>query len=153
MSFGDWKLEKAVQALIDEAQALADRLALAKPHVIESYAAFAQVWAVTYLETAQDLAAIAGWKPTDVKRFIAGSQTKIAALRKDRNYDSSDGLAVWLHTARAVLEPRVAAPVDQIWRILQQPSANAEAMMLDLLQDAGLATGNAQIVPKQHRGL
>lgn len=136
--FNDWKQEKTTMALVDEAQALADRLAESKPHVVDSYAATAQVWAATYLATGQTLHELKDWPPTAVKQFVSSAQTQIAALRKKREYDSSDGLAVWLHTARAVAEPRIAPAVQQIWQHLLATGPNAQAMAADLLQDAGL---------------
>ena len=48
--FKNWQQEKATAALIDEAQALADKLASAKPHILDSQSAFAQFWAASYLE-------------------------------------------------------------------------------------------------------
>jgi hypothetical protein len=145
--FKNWQLEKAVQALIDEAEAMADRLGSAKPHVAESYGAAAQFWAVTYLNDGQDLRTIGAWKQTEVKRFIGVSQTKIAALRKKRDYVSSDGLAVWLHTARAVVEVRVRPPVIEIWRLLTVTENNSEAMANELLLDAGLPPGVGRSLP------
>lgn len=146
--FKSWQLEKAVQAVIDEAQGMVDRLASAKPHVVESYAAYAQLWAVTLLGEGLDLRDLAGWKPAEVKRFITGTQTRIAALRKKREYDSSDGLAVWLHTARSVTEPRIAPAVGEIWRLLQDTGVNVDAMITDLLQDAGLPLEHPRMSPK-----
>jgi hypothetical protein len=147
--FKNWQLEKAVQALIDEAQAVADRLGSGKAHVIESYAAYAQVWAVTFHVAGQDVQDLAAWKPAEVKRFISATQTKIAALRKQRLYDSSDGLAVWLHTARAVSEPRIEPAVAEIWRLLQSGGSNAVSMTEDLLDDAGLPKEHKQFAPKR----
>ena len=66
--------------------------------------------------------------------------TKIAALRKQRAYDSSDGLAVWLHTARAVTEPQIAPSVRNIWQRLCAAGPNAASMAEDLVQEAGLET-------------
>jgi hypothetical protein len=149
VSFGDWKLEKSVQALIDEAQAMADRLESGKAHVIESYASFAQVWAVTFYGDGQDLRGMAGWSAVELKRFITTIQSKIAALRKQRLYDSSDGLAVWLHTARAVSQPRIVPAVGEIWRLLQSGGSNATAMTEDILQDAGLPTDHPPFIPPQ----
>ena len=114
--FSNWQHEKAKLALIDEAQAMADKLASAKRHVLDSHAAYAQVWAVTYSAQGMDLYDLAQWKPAALTRFTAATLTKIAALRKQRAYDSSDGLAIWLHTARAVTEPRLAQAVREIWR-------------------------------------
>ena len=39
--FDTWKKEKATAALVDEAQALADKLSQAKPHIVDSHAAAA----------------------------------------------------------------------------------------------------------------
>ena len=136
--FNAWKQEKATAALVDEAQALADKLAAAKPHIVDSFAATAQFWAVFHLAAGQDLHELSDWAPQAVTRFTTATQTKIAALRKKRDYDSSDGLAVWLHTARAVTEPRVAPPVARIWQQLMAAGPNVDAMVQDLLQDAGL---------------
>ena len=58
--FSTWKQEKAIAALVDEAQALADKLAGAKPHFVDAYAAWAQLWAVQHLAEGQDLAAMLG---------------------------------------------------------------------------------------------
>lgn len=147
MGFGDWKLEKAVQGLIDEAQGLADKLDAMKPHVTDGLAAAAAFWAVSYQETGQDLHQIGTWKPADLRRFISGTNSKIAALRKQRLYDSSDGLAVWLHTARAVTEPRVAPAAKSIWFKLSQAGPNADSWLADLLQDAGLNSDQSRRVP------
>lgn len=136
--FHAWKQEKATAALVDEAQALAEKLADTKAHIVDSYGAHARVWAVSALQDGKDLHALALWPAAAVARFISATQTKIAALRKARDYDSSDGLAVWLHTARAVKEPRIAPAVRQIWRHLLAAGPNCDAMALDLLQDAGL---------------
>ena len=151
--FNDWKQEKATAALVDEAQALADRLASAKPHIVDSYAATAQVWAATYFAAGQTLHDLTDWPPTAVKRFVSSAQTQIAALRKKREYDSSDGLAVWLHTARAVGEPRIAPAVQQIWQHLLATGPNAEAMTADLLQDAGLPLDVPHRCPKGFGGV
>lgn len=145
--FSNWKQEKATTTLIDEAQALADKLAAAKPHVRDSYAAAAHFWAAFHLANGLDLHDLANWKSAAVVRFAAASATKIAALRKQRAYDSSDGLAVWLHTARAVTEPRIAPAVRAIWQQLSQAGSNAEAMAEDLLQDAGLQMERNRHVP------
>lgn len=148
MSFGDWKLEKGVLALISGAQDVADRLASAKPHVVDSYAAYAQFWAVVHLNGGHDLREVAAWKPVEVKRFVAASQAKIEILRKARDYDSSDGLAVWLHTARAVFEPRIRPAAAQIWRLLTAQSANIDAMVADMLADADLPRDHPRLLPK-----
>lgn len=146
--FGTWKVEKAIIALVDEAQALADKLAGAKPHFVEAYAAWAQVWAVAYLAEGQDLRDLANWKPEAAARFAKQAATKIAALRKARDYERSDGLTIWMHTARAVSEPRVLPPVREIWQRLGRAGPNAASMAEDFLQEAGLSTGGAWVVPK-----
>lgn len=146
--FSTWKQEKATQALIDEAQALADRLAQAKPHFVESQSAAARFWAAQHLADGQNLYDIAAWPPATVVRFAKSAQTRIAAMRKQRDYDSSDGLAVWLHTARAVTEPRIAPPVRDIWQFLLNAGQNADAMAQDLLQDAGLPSDATRATPK-----
>ena len=146
--FSTWKQEKATSALVDEAQALADKLAGAKPHFVESHAAAAQFWAARCLADGQDLHALIDWKAAVVTRFAATTQTRIAALRKQRAYDSSDGLAVWLHTARAVTEPRIAPPVRDIWQHILNAGPNGASMALDLLQDAGLPVDARVRAPK-----
>ena len=149
--FSNWKQEKATSTLIDEAQALSDKLASAKPHFLDSHAAAAQFWAASHLSNGLNLHELVDWKPADVARFAAAAGTKIAALRKQREYASSDGLAVWLHTARAVTEPRIAPAVRDIWRQLSQAGLNADAMAEDLLQDAGLQMDHSRRVPKGFR--
>ena len=148
--FGGWQKEKAVKALIDEAQAIADRLASAKPHAREMHAAAVQFWAVSCLGEGQDLAALASWKPAAVAQFIRSAQTRIAALRKARDYTSSDGLAVWLHVARSLSEPRLTPPLREIWAHLAATGQNVEAMLADLLLDAGLppAAGPRRMPPQ-----
>ncbi|NEX48323.1 hypothetical protein [Pseudotabrizicola algicola] len=146
--FGKWQKEKAVQALVDEAQAVADRLAGGKPHAVEQHAAAAQFWAQVHLAEGVDLTSLASWKAAEVTRFVRGAQTRIAALRKARDYVSSDGLAVWLHTARAVAEPRIAPPVREIWAHLSAAGQNVEAMLADLLEDAGMAAAAGRLVPE-----
>lgn len=146
--FKSWQQEKATTALIDEAQAVCDRLQSAKSHIVEARAAAAQFWAVSYHAQGQDLQTIATWTPPEVKRFITAAQTKIAALRKQRHYDSSDGLAVWLHTARAVTEPRIMPAVLEIWHILNAADSNADDMANDMLQDASLPPGDHRITPQ-----
>lgn len=149
--FSNWKQEKATSTLIDEAQALSDKLASAKPHFLDSHAAAAQFWAASHLSNGLNLHELVDWKPADVARFAAAAGTKIAALRKQREYASSDGLAIWLHTARAVTEPRIAPAVRDIWRQLSQAGLNADAMAEDLLQDAGLQMDHSRRVPKGFR--
>ena len=137
--FSAWKQEKATMSLVDEAQALCDKLATAKPHFVESYAAAAQFWAATYFADGQNLHELTLWKPAAIARFVTMTQTRIAALRKKRDYDSSDGLVIWLHTARAVIEPRIAPAVREIWQHILNAGPNADAMAQDQMQDAGLA--------------
>lgn len=146
--FDAWKKEKAIVALVDEAQALSDKLAQAKPHIVDSYAATAWYWAASYLAAGHDLQDLANWPPAAVARFATSAQTKITALRKQREYDSSDGLAIWLHTARAVTEPRIAPAVREIWQQLLAAGPNADAMAQDLLQDAGLPLGQGRPIPR-----
>ena len=145
--FSTWKQEKATASLIDEAQAVADKLAEAKPHIVESYAAAAQFWAASYLVAGQNLHELSLWTPATVARFITTAQTKIAVLRKKREYDSSDGLVIWLHTARAVTEPRIAPAVREIWHHVMAAGQNADAMAHDLLQDAGLPVDQMRRIP------
>jgi len=145
--FSTWKQEKAVASLVDEAQALFDKLATAKPHVLESHAAAAQFWSASYLADGQNLHELTGWKPAAVARFVLTAQTRIAALRKKREYDSSDGLAIWLHTARAVTEPRIAQVVRDIWQLILNAGPNADAMAQDQMQDAGIPVPNSRQAP------
>jgi hypothetical protein len=146
--FSNWQKEKAVEALVDEAQALSDKLAETKLHILDSHAAAAQFWAAVYLSEGVDLEDLMNWKPAAVARFVSATQTKIAALRKKREYDSSDGLAIWLHTARAVTQPRVAPPVRAIWQRLSEAGPNAQPMAVDLMQEAGLPASQRRFVPK-----
>lgn len=150
--FSAWKQEKAAKALIEEAQALSDRLAEAKPHVVERYAAAARFWAAQYLSDGQDLHELTGWKHNDVARFASDAQARIASLRKKREYDSSDGLAVWLHTARAVTEPRVAPAVREIWQHLLDAGPNADSMAHDLMQEADLQSDKGRRAPRGFAG-
>lgn len=145
--FSAWKQEKSTAALVDEAQDLADKLAGAKPHFVEAQAAAARFWAASYLKDGQDLYALASWKPAAVTRFTSATQTRIAVLRKARDYDSSDGLAIWLHTARSVTEPRIAPAVREIWQHLMQAGQNADGMALDLITEAGLPPDDGRRVP------
>lgn len=145
--FSNWKAEKAIAALVDEAQALADKLAGAKPHFVDAYAAEALVWVVVSRADGVDLADLINWKPAAATRFAKSAEARIAALRKAREYSKSDGLAVWLHTARAVTEPRIAPAVRSIWRLLSLAGPNADAMAEDLLQDAGLPVECRRSVP------
>ncbi|MBC2834667.1 hypothetical protein [Paragemmobacter straminiformis] len=146
--FSAWKQEKATAALVEDAQAMADRLSSAKPHVRDSYAATARFWELSYLAEGHALHDLSAWKPAAVARFVTSAQGKIAALRKARDYDSSDGLAVWLHTARAVTEPRIAPAVRDIWQALLAAGPNAASMTADLLADAGLTGDPARSIPK-----
>jgi hypothetical protein len=146
--FSTWKIEKATTALIDEAQALSDRLETAKPHVRDSYAATAQFWAALYLAEAVVLVDLQAWPPAAITRFVKTTAAKVAALRKARDYARSDGLAVWLHTARAVAEPRIAPAVRDIWRQLAGAGPNAAAMTEDMLQEAGLPPGHSSRIPQ-----
>lgn len=146
--FSTWKQEKATASLVDEAQTLSDKLAEARPHVVDSHAAAVRLWAASYLAVGQNLHELTAWTPAAVTRFISAAQTKIAALRKKREYDSSDGLAIWLHTARAVTEPRIAPAVRAIWKQLLAAGPNADAMAHDLLQDAGLPVDQGRLIPK-----
>ncbi len=146
--FSTWKQEKAVQTVVDEAQALADKLADTKPHFVESQAAAARFWAGFYLASGQNLQAMTDWPPAAIVKFASTTQTKIAALRKKREYDTSDGLAVWLHTARAVTEPRIAPAVREIWASLMKAGPNADAMAHDKLLEAGLPLDQGRQIPK-----
>lgn len=146
--FSNWKQEKAITARIDAAQAMADRLDSAKPHIRDGYAAAAWFWAGHHLAKEQDLYTLAAWKPADAARFITTTETRIAALRKQRAYDSSDGLTVWLHTALAVTEPRIVPAVRDIWQVLAGTGPDADAMAADLLRDAGLPPGVNRRVPQ-----
>jgi hypothetical protein len=147
MTFSTWKQEKATAALVEEAQALAEKLAAAKPHHVESYAAAARFWAASYLSEGKDLYELSHWKADAVSRFAATAQARVAALRKKREYDSSDGLAIWLHTARAVTETRVAPAVRDIWQHLMEAGPNADSMAQELIQDAGLPADMGRRVP------
>lgn len=145
--FNAWKQEKATAALVEEARALAEKLSGAKPHILDSHAAAAQFWAASYLATGQDLFNLNDWTPAIAARFAAAVQARIAILRKKREYDSSDGLAIWLHTARAVTEPRVAPAARDIWQQILKAGPNAESMAQDLLHDAGLPVDEVRRVP------
>lgn len=136
--FSAWKAEKAKAALVDEAQALADRLETAKPHILDGYAAAAWFWDVAYLAKGTDLHSLDTWQSPAVDRFISAAQTRITSLRKTRDYDSSDGLSIWLHTARAVAEPRIAPAVRAIWQSLAAAGPNAAPLAADLIAQAGL---------------
>lgn len=149
--FNAWKQEKATLALIDEAQALSNKLAERKPHILDSHAATAAFWEASYHADGQNLHNLIDWPTKAVERFISNTQTKIAALRKEREYDSSDGLTVWLHTARAVSEPRIAPHVRDIWRQIVDAGPNVETMTHDLLHDAGLRVDGEHGAPKGFR--
>jgi len=136
--FNAWKVEKAVVALIDEAQAMADKLAAAKPHVRDGHAAAVFFWDASYRADGKMLHDITSWPPAAVARFVSTAQTKIAALRKARDYERSDGLAIWLHTARAVTEPRIAPAVFEIWELILSSGQNADAIAADMMAEAGL---------------
>jgi hypothetical protein len=136
--FSVWQQEKATAALVGDAQAVADRLASAKSHVVDGCAATAWFWAASLQAEGQDPYAMASWPPAAVARFVTATQTRIAALRKARDYDLSDGLAVWLHTARAVNEPRITRPVQDIWQMILGAGPNADTMATDLMAEAGL---------------
>lgn len=136
--FSAWQQEKATEALVGEAQAVADRLTSAKPHVIDSYAATVRFWAASMQADGQVPYSIASWPPTAVARFVMTTQTRIADLRKKRDYDLSDGLTVWLHTARAVKEPRIAGPAQEIWQMILSAGPNADTMAIELMAEAGI---------------
>lgn len=150
--FKNWQQEKATTALVDEAQALTEKLASAKPHWLESHAAFAEFWRHSYLADGQDLQDVNLWKPAIRARFIKATEAKIAALRKQREYESSDGLTIWLHTARAVTEPRIAPAVRDLWQMLMNAGPNADAMADDLLQDADLVHQRNRRIPTGFEG-
>lgn len=145
--FSSWKEEKAKAAVVDEAQAMAEKLETAKSHIRDSHAAHAWFWDAAYLAEGQDLQTLASWKPAAVARFISAVQTRSAALRKKREYDSSDGLLVWLYTARAVTEPRVTPPVRAIWQLLARAGPNAAPMAAELITEAGLTGAPRLLVP------
>ena len=132
---------------MDEAQALADKLAAAKPHVRDAHAAAARFWAAHFLAQGQSVADLPTWPPVAVKRFANAAQARIAALRKAREYDSSDGLAIWLHTARAVTEPRIAPAAREIWQHILSAGPNAGSMAEDMLDEAGLPRGQGLRAP------
>ena len=146
--FSTWKQEKSTAALVDEAQTLADKLAVAKPHILDSHAAATQFWAAAYLADTQNLHDMILWKPAALHRFANAVQTRIAVLRKQRDYDSSDGLTVWLHTARALTEPRIMPAVREIWQHILNAGSNADSMARDLIHEAGLVSGQTRRAPK-----
>lgn len=149
--FSNWQQEKATTNLVDEAQALADKLAAAKPHIRDSHSAAARFCAASYLAQGQNLHDMAQWKAADVKRFASSARTKVASLRKLRDYSTSDGLAIWMHTARAISEPRIAPAARAIWRQLAAAGPNVDTMTEDLLQDAGLPMDQNREVPPGFR--
>ncbi|MGV8952621.1 MAG: hypothetical protein ACOH2M_16080 [Cypionkella sp.] len=146
--FQAWKQEKLTAGLVDEAQALSDKLASAKPYVLDSFAATARVWAAKSLAAGQNLYDLHDLTPAAAHRYVTATQTKIAALRKAQDYDMSDGASVWLHTARGVTEPRIAVVVTEIWRQILTAGPNAESMAQDLLDDAGLTVEDGRRAPK-----
>lgn len=146
--FKDWKIEKATAALVDEAQALADKLATAKPHVVDSHAAAARFWEASCLADGQALHDMMHWPAPQASRFAASLQGRITALRKARDYDKSDGLAIWLHTVRSVTEPRLAPAVAEIWQRLLAAGQNADAMAIDQITEAGLPTDPGRRAPR-----
>lgn len=150
--FSNWRQEKATMALVDEAVALSVKLEGAKLHIIDSHAAHAQFWAGFHLSTGQDLYDMIDWKAAAVTRFAKEAAAKIAALRKQRAYDSSDGLAIWLHVARAIAEPRIAPAVCDIWRQILAAGPNMDTMANDLLHDAGLPMNTGRRMPKGFAG-
>lgn len=155
--FNAWQQEKTTAALVTEAQAMAERLASAKPHVVDSYAATAWFWAASFQAEGMDLHGIASWPPASVDRFLRQTQTRITALRKKRDYDLSDGLAVWLHTARSVREPRILPHARDIWQMILNAGPNADSMASDLASEAGLAAaplrqGPAGFAPDDRTG-
>lgn len=145
--FSTWKQEKATVSLIDEAQMLLDKLSTAKPYILESHAAAARFWAASYLADGQNLHDLMVWEPATVARFSVTAQMRITALRKKREYDSSDGLAIWLHTARAVTEPRIGPVVRRIWQLILNAGPNADAMAQDQLREAGFSMVNGVQTP------
>jgi hypothetical protein len=140
--FNAWKQEKATVALIDAAQDVADRLSSAKPHIRDAHAAAAWFWQVAFRAEGKDLHRLAEWPPANVARFATAAQSRIAILRKARAYDSSDGLAIWLHTAHAITEPRIAPAVRDIWQQLLAAGPNADAMAQDMIADADFWSGS-----------
>lgn len=136
--FNAWQQEKATAALIGDAQTVADQLASAKKHVVDSYAATAWYWAACLQSEGHDPYVMASWPSAAVTRFVASTETRIAVLRKKREYDLSDGLAVWLHTARARQEPRISPAVKAIWQMILSAGPNADSMATDLMTEAGL---------------
>ena len=146
--FSNWKVEKATAGRVEEALALSEKLAAAKPHVVDSHAATARFWAQFHLSSGSNLYDLSTWKPTEVVKFVKTAESKVAVLRKQREYSSSDGLSIWLHTARAVIEPRIAPAVREIWHLLAQAGPNAQSMAEEMLQEAGLAVDHDRKVPR-----
>jgi hypothetical protein len=149
--FSAWKQEKAATALVEAAQEMADKLAGAKPHHRDSAAAHARFWVLSHAALGQDLTTLPDWPAAALKKFVSASQTRINALRKGREYDMADGLAVWLHTARAVTAPAITPPVAQIWALLAEAGPNAPSMGDDLLETAGLPVDDRPWTPAQFR--
>ncbi|NBZ88187.1 hypothetical protein [Stagnihabitans tardus] len=146
--FNDWKAEKAVAGLVTEAQELSDKLGTAKPHILDAHAAMARLWAARQAVEGTDLYAMASWKAPALKKFTSATQTRINALRKARTWDQADGLTIWLHSARALSEPRILAPVKEIWRQLAHAGPNADAMAEELLAEEGLSPDPGRAIPK-----
>ncbi|WP_405401761.1 hypothetical protein [Paracoccus sp. Ld10] len=122
-------------------------MADSKPHFIESYAAAAWFWQAYHLAEGQDLNSLSDWPPAARKRFASAAVTRIAALRKAREYDSSDGLAIWMHTARALSEPQMVPAVRTIWQYVQHAPLNADTMAQDLIDSAGLTYVPGRRIP------
>lgn len=80
--FSGWQQEKATEALVSDAQAVADKLASAKRRVVDSYAATTWFWAASLQADGEDLYAIASWPSGAVARFVTATQNRTAPLRK-----------------------------------------------------------------------
>lgn len=76
----DGSKKKAMAALVDEAQTLAEKLSGTKPQILDSHAAAAQFWAASYFSTGQDLFNLNDWTPATAARFAAAAQSRIAPL-------------------------------------------------------------------------
>ncbi|MES2968212.1 MAG: hypothetical protein V4804_05655 [Pseudomonadota bacterium] len=137
--FKGWLEEKATKALIDEADALFEKLRDGKRHVVDNHAAAAMFWAAVYGEKGRDLYAMSGWPAKEVASFAREAGTRIKDLRKGRDYDSADGLTIWLHTARGIIEPQVAPSARSIWVALARATSDAVSMADEMVADAGLA--------------
>jgi hypothetical protein len=146
--FNDWKAEKAIEALVTEAQDLADKLATTKPHFRDSYATQVQVWAAIHHAKGEDLYALMDWKPAAITSFAKSAAREFAALRKAREYERSDGLNVWLQTARALTQPRIMAPAKAIWEALAEAGLNVPTMVEEVLEEQGLTASPFGPVPK-----